>query len=130
MEHFCFGGGPLVGVALAGGDQAGYGSAGDGARRLDEHLQVEAVGKAPLNLTHRVTREGEHGFCLRYRDSGHNFVLKLRSYCALTGMTWHVTHITSRAVDLRKDCMEKARKGGSRIYAGCARALRGKGLPL
>ena len=66
-----FGGGPLVGVALAGGDQAGDGAAGDGARRLDEHLQVEAVGKAPLNLTHRVTGEGEHGFCLRNHDGGH-----------------------------------------------------------
>ena len=32
FEHFGFGRGPLVGVAFAGGDQAGDGSAGDGAR--------------------------------------------------------------------------------------------------
>ena len=64
LEHFVLGGGPLVGVALSGGDQAGHGAARDAARRLDEHLQVESVGKAPLDLAYRVAGEGEHGFWL------------------------------------------------------------------
>src|SRR5208337_1753587 len=80
---------------FSGGNEAGDGRAGYGARRLDEHLDVEAIGKTPLNLTHRVTGESEHGFNLRYRNSAHRFVLNQRSYCALRGAAWHVTHITS-----------------------------------
>jgi hypothetical protein len=41
-----------VGVAFSGGHQAGDGSASYAARGLDEHMQVEAFGKTPLNLTH------------------------------------------------------------------------------
>jgi hypothetical protein len=53
-----------VGVALPGGHQARHGSPRHTARRLDEHLQIESVGEAPLNLAHRIPREGEHGFRL------------------------------------------------------------------
>ena len=71
LEQLGLGRGPLMGVAIAGGHQARHGSAGHGAGRLDEHLQVEAVGESPLNLAHRVTRESEHGFCPGIRDCAH-----------------------------------------------------------
>ena len=61
FEHLGLGGGPLVGVALAGGDQARDRSAGHAAGGLHEHLQVVAVGEAPKDLAHRVSRESEHG---------------------------------------------------------------------
>ncbi len=47
VEHLVLGRGPLVGVALAGGHQAGHRAARHAARRLHQHLQVEPVGKTP-----------------------------------------------------------------------------------
>jgi len=65
FHHFALGSGPLVRVAFPGGDQARYGSARDIARRLNEHLQIKAVGETPQNLPHRIAGEGEHGFGFR-----------------------------------------------------------------
>jgi hypothetical protein len=42
----------------------GYRSAGHAARRLNQHLQIESVGEAPLNLSNRVARQGKHGIGL------------------------------------------------------------------
>ena len=95
FEHLVLAGRPLVGVALAGGHQARHGSARHAARRLHQHLQVEAVGKAPLNLADRVAGEGEHGFWFGDRSGGHRRVLKQRAYCRRPGTGWLVTRITS-----------------------------------
>ena len=97
FEHLGFGGGPLVGVALSGGDHVGDGGAGDAARRLDEHLQVESVGETPLDLTHRVAGKSEHGFCVGYCRRAHLIHLKQRTYCPGKSMSRHVTRITSAA---------------------------------
>ena len=82
LEHFAFGAGPLVGVAFAGRDESSDGSTGHAAGRLDEHLQIESISKAPLNLSHGVARQREHGFDSRERNSGHKVVLRQRGYCA------------------------------------------------
>ena len=65
---------PFVGVALAGGHQTGHGSPSHAARRLDEHLQIETAGEAPLNLAHRVPWESEHDFRFGYRNRSHKFL--------------------------------------------------------
>ena len=82
LQHLVLGGGPLVGVALAGGDQAGHRAARHAARGLHQHLQVEAVGKAPLNLADGVAGEGEHGLDAGKRSRGHKVFLQQRAYCA------------------------------------------------
>lgn len=73
FKHFRLGRGPLVGVALAGGHQPSDRRASHISGRLHKHLDVKAVGKAPLNLAHCVTGESEHGFCLRNRNGSHWF---------------------------------------------------------
>ena len=45
---------PLVGVPLPGRHQPGNCPSRNGSARLNQHLQVEAVGKPPLNLANRV----------------------------------------------------------------------------
>lgn len=61
LEHFVLGGGPLVGIASAGGDEAGNGAAGHAAGGGNEHLQVEAVSEAPEELADGVAGDGAHG---------------------------------------------------------------------
>ena len=89
-----FGRGPLVGVALAGGDQAGHGATRHAARGLHQHLQIEAVGKAPLNLADRVAGEGEHGFWLGTAAVAIE-VPQAADLLSWTGTQRHVTRITS-----------------------------------
>ncbi len=47
-------------LALAGGNHACHGSTGHSTRRLNQHLNIEAVGKTPLNLAHGISGKGEH----------------------------------------------------------------------
>src|SRR5208282_1602930 len=77
-----------------GGHQTGHRTPRHAARRLNQHLQVEPIGKTPQNLAHRIPRKGEHGFRFGYRSCGHRSYLKERSYCLRTGRLRHVTHIT------------------------------------
>ena len=66
---------PVVGVAGAGGDELGYRPAGDGARRLDQHLEVEAVGKTPQDLAHVIAGKRAQGFELLFNCCTHwNFL--------------------------------------------------------
>jgi hypothetical protein len=65
-------------VTLPGRHQACNRSPSHSPRRLYQHLQVETVGKSPLNLAHRISGEGEHGFGFRYSNSGHQDFLKQR----------------------------------------------------
>ena len=58
LEQGVLFGGPLVGVAGAGGHQAGDRSAGHGAHGLHQHLQIVAVGEAPEDLADVVSGEG------------------------------------------------------------------------
>jgi len=60
-HHLILARGPLVGVAFSGGYEASYGAAGHAARRLHQHLQVKAIGEAPLNLADRIAGESKHG---------------------------------------------------------------------
>jgi hypothetical protein len=47
LHHSILSGSPFVGVALAGGHQARHGSPRHAARRLNQHLQIETIGKTP-----------------------------------------------------------------------------------
>jgi hypothetical protein len=71
LHHLALAGGPLVGVALAGGYHLRHGSPCYAAGRLNQHLQVKTISKTPLNLAYRISWESEHGLCFRYRNSGH-----------------------------------------------------------
>ena len=81
FDHLVFCRGPLMVVALSGGDHVRDGSARDAAGGLHQHLQIESVGKPPLNLADCVAGEGEHGLWLGYRSCGHKVFLKQRNYC-------------------------------------------------
>ena len=70
-HHLILGCGPLMGVALARSHQPSHRSPRHAARRLHQHLQVKAIGKPPLNLPHRIPREGEHRLRFRNRNCGH-----------------------------------------------------------
>ena len=52
LHHLLFGRRPFVGVALARRDQARHGAARHSARRLHQHLEIEPIGKSPLNLAY------------------------------------------------------------------------------
>ena len=58
LEERLLVGGPLVGVAGAGGDQAGDRSARHGADGLHQHLEVVTIGEAPQNLADVVAGQG------------------------------------------------------------------------
>jgi hypothetical protein len=60
-----------MGVALTGGHQLRHGSPRHAASGLNEHLQIETIRKAPLNLAYRVTGESQHCHYLRNRNRGH-----------------------------------------------------------
>jgi hypothetical protein len=60
-----------MGIALTSRYQPRHSSPCHATRRLNQHLQVEAVGKAPFNLAYSVPREREHFFFARYRNGGH-----------------------------------------------------------
>ena len=79
VHHLVFARGPLVGVALAGGNQARHGAPRHAARRLHQHLQVKTVGVAPENLPHRIPREGEHRFRFGNRNCAHRVAPKQSS---------------------------------------------------
>ena len=72
LEQSGFLGGPLMGVAGAVGDQAGDRSAGDGANRLHQHLQVVAVGEAPEDLADMSSRQSAKRFGLDSNGRGGN----------------------------------------------------------
>jgi hypothetical protein len=61
-------------VALTGGHQARHGSPRHAAGRLNQHLQIETVGKTPQNLAHSVPRESEHYFRVGHRNRSHKFL--------------------------------------------------------
>ncbi len=71
VQHLRLGGGPLVGITAALRYQAGNGAARNGSNRLNQHLEVIAVSKAPLNLASSVGREGTEHFELVAGGGGH-----------------------------------------------------------
>ena len=82
LQHFFLERGPLVGVALAGGDQAGNRGPRHAASALHQHLQVKAVGKTPLQLADGVRGERKHGTDAGKRSRSHKGFLQQRAYCA------------------------------------------------
>ncbi len=115
LHHLVFAGSPLVGVALAGGHQARHGAARHAARRLHQHLQVEPVGKAPLNLPHRIPGEGEHGFRFGNRNCAHRVAPK-QSSSTIRALSGSVQGGPPRRATQR-------RRLGSNAIADCFNAL-------
>ena len=58
LEQRLFVGCPLVGIAGAGGDEAGHRSSRHGADGLHQHLEVVTIGEAPQNLADVVAGQG------------------------------------------------------------------------
>ena len=71
FQHLRLGGGPLVGIAATLRYQASNRTPGNGSNRLDQHLEVIAVGKAPLNLAGGIGGEGTEHFQLVAGGGGH-----------------------------------------------------------
>ena len=68
-------------IALSRRHQSRYRSSRHTPRRLHQHLQVEPVGKPPLNLAHRVAGESQHGLLSQYRSCAHKLILESRANC-------------------------------------------------
>jgi hypothetical protein len=49
-------------IALTGGDHVRHCGPRNGTGRLQQHLQVVAMGKSPLDLANGIGGKGQHGW--------------------------------------------------------------------